>query len=177
MTVPSTCHPSIPGGLLYHSSGDGLAPPPAAMQQVRMSYAMTRAEREAFLANTRVGILAVQQPDHGPLAVPVWYEYAPGGAVRVVTGPDSEKARLLRAAGRASLTVQAETPPYQYVYVEGPVTLGEPDPERDIRATALRYLGEQMGQAYLAMTADQPAVLVELRPERWRSVDYHKMTL
>jgi hypothetical protein len=32
-----------------------------------------------------------------------------------------------------------------------------------------------MGQAYLAMTADQPAVLVELRPERWRSVDYRKM--
>jgi PPOX class probable F420-dependent enzyme len=177
MTVPSTCHPSIPGGLLYHSSGDGLAPPPAAMQQVRMSYAMTRAEREAFLANTRVGILAVQQPDHGPLAVPVWYEYAPGGAVRVVTGPDSEKARLLRATGRASLTVQTETPPYQYVYVEGPVTFGKPDLERDIRATALRYLGEQMGQAYLTMTADQPAVLIELRPERWRSVDFHKMAV
>jgi len=140
-----------------------------------MSYAMTRAEREAFLADTRVGILAVQQPRRGPLAVPVWYHYAPGTVVRVVTGPDSEKARLLRAAGRASLTVQSEQAPYQYVHVEGRITFGEPDPERDIRAMAIRYLGEQMGQAYLAMTADQPAVLVELRPERWRSVDYRKM--
>jgi PPOX class probable F420-dependent enzyme len=165
------------GGHGDESPGDGVAPAPEALQQGAMSYAMTRAERETFLAETRVGILAVQQPGHGPLAVPVWYEYAPGGAVRVVTGPDSEKARLLRAAGRASLTVQAETPPYQYVYVEGPVTLGEPDPERDIRATALRYLGEQMGQAYLTMTADQPAVLIELRPERWRSVDFHKMAV
>ena len=31
---------------------------------------MTRAEREAFLADTRVGILAVEQPGRGPLAVP-----------------------------------------------------------------------------------------------------------
>jgi PPOX class probable F420-dependent enzyme len=146
-----------------------------AAKSISMSYAMTRAEREAFLADTRVGILAVQQPGHGPLAVPVWYHYAPGGVVRVVTGPDSDKARLLRAAGRASLTVQSETAPYQYVHVEGPVAFVEPDHERDIRAMAIRYLGEQMGKAYLAMTADQPGVLVELRPERWRSVDYRKM--
>lgn len=142
-----------------------------------MSYAMTRKEREAFLADTRVGILAVQQPGRGPLAVPVWYHYAPGDVVRVVTGPDSEKAHLLRAAGRASLTVQTETAPYQFVYVEGPVTFGAADPERDIRALAIRYLGEQMGEAYLAMTADQASVLIELRPEHWRSVDYHKMAV
>jgi PPOX class probable F420-dependent enzyme len=140
-----------------------------------MSYAMTRAEREAFLADTRVGILAVEQPGRGPLAVPVWYHYAPGGAVRVVTGPDSEKARLLHAAGRASLTVQSETAPYQYVHVEGPIAFPEIDHARDVRAMAIRYLGDQMGEAYLAMTADQPAVLVELRPARWRTVDYRKM--
>ncbi len=142
-----------------------------------MSLAMTRAERETFLAETRVGILAVEQPGHGPLAVPVWYHYAPGGVVRVVTGPDSDKARLLRAAGRASLTVQTEQAPYQYVHVEGPITFGEPDHERDVRATALRYLGDQMGEVYLAATADQAGVLVEMCPERWRSVDYRKMEL
>src|SRR4029450_6817041 len=86
MTVPSTLPPVYPGRAATTSSGDGLAPPPATMQQVQGSNARRRAAREAFLSNTRVGILAVQQPDHGPLAVPVWYEYAPGGAVRVVTG-------------------------------------------------------------------------------------------
>ncbi len=143
-----------------------------------MSYAMTRAAREAFLAETHCGILAVSEPERGPVAVPVWYHYAPGGVVRIVTGADSVKGRLLRAAGRASLCVQTETAPYQYVSVEGPVTFAEPDFERDVRAMALRYLGEQMGEMYLAMTAEERArerqVLVELRPARWRSVDYHK---
>jgi hypothetical protein len=44
---------------------------------------------------------------------------------------------------------------------------------------AIRYLGPEMGEMYLAMTADdrarEPSVLVEMRPERWRSVDYRKM--
>ena len=39
-----------------------------------MSFAMTRAEREAFLAETRVGILGVVEPRRGPLTVPVWYQ-------------------------------------------------------------------------------------------------------
>ena len=145
-----------------------------------MSFAMTRAEREDFLAETRVGILGVVEPRRGPLTVPVWYHYEPGGVVRVVTGAASLKGRLLRAAGRMSLCAQTETPPYKYVSVEGPVAFAEPDFARDVRAVAIRYLGEQMGQLYLDMTAaeraTEPSVLVELRPERWRSVDYGKMT-
>jgi nitroimidazol reductase NimA-like FMN-containing flavoprotein (pyridoxamine 5'-phosphate oxidase superfamily) len=144
-----------------------------------MSFAMTRAEREAFLAETHVGILGVGDRDRGPLAVPVWYHYEPGGVLRVVTGANSEKARLLRAAGRMSLCAQTEAPPYRYVFVEGSIGFADPDYERDVRATALRYLGDQMGELYLQMTAEErtrePSVLVELRPERWRSVDYRKM--
>jgi len=145
-----------------------------------MSYAMTRTERERFLAETRIGMLSVAEPGRGPLTVPVWYHYEPGGVVRVVTGAASLKGRLLRAAGRMSLCAQTETPPYKYVSVEGPVAFAEPDFQRDVRAMAIRYLGEQMGQLYLDMTAAEraaePSVLVELRPERWRSVDYGKMT-
>ena len=43
---------------------------------------------------------------------------------------------------------------------------------------AIRYLGPEMGEMYLAMTDDrarEPSVLVEMRPERWRSVDFRKM--
>lgn len=144
-----------------------------------MSYAMTRAERDAFLAETHVGVLAVADPGRGPLLAPVWYAYEPGGVVRVVTAGNSVKARLLRDAGRMSLCVQTETAPYQYVVVEGAVGFGTPDFERDVRGMAVRYLGPEMGEAYLAMTAQErarnPEVLVEMRPERWRSVDYRKM--
>ena len=141
-----------------------------------MSLAMTKAEREAFLAETRVAVASISETGRGPLTVPVWHIYEPGGDVRFVTGGASRKARLLRAAGRMSLCVQEETSPYRYVSVEGPVTIGTPDWERDVRPTALRYLGQQMGEMYLQATAEEHrgAILVRLRPERWLSVDYGK---
>ena len=43
-----------------------------------------------------MGILAVADTGRGPLAVPVWYHYEPGGVVRIVTAGGSRKATLLR---------------------------------------------------------------------------------
>ena len=94
-----------------------------------------------------------------------------------VTGGGSKKIALLRRSGRLGLCVQTETAPYQYVSIEGPVTIGVPDFERDVRAMAYRYLGEQVGEMYLQMTAGQRdnSVLVSLTPQRWLSIDYRKM--
>ncbi len=142
-----------------------------------MSLAMSKAEREAFLADTHVAVISISESGRGPLTVPVWYSYEPGGVVRFVTGGGSRKARLMRQSGRLSLCVQTETAPYQYVSVEGPVTVGAPNFERDLRCMACRYLGEQMGEMYLQMTAAERdnSILVSLTPERWLSVDYRKM--
>ncbi len=143
-----------------------------------MSLAMTKNAREAFLAETRVAVVSIADGARGPLTVPVWYAYERGGALRFVTGGSSRKARLIRAAGRLSLCVQTETPPYRYVSVEGPATITAPDYERDVRATALRYLGPQMGEMYLHATAGERAgsILVTVQPERWFTVDYGKWT-
>ena len=142
-----------------------------------MSLAMSRAEREAFLAGVHVAVISIADDGRGPLTVPIWYAYEPGGVVRFVTGGGSKKAALLRKAGRLSLCAQTETAPYQYVSIEGPVTLGPPDFERDVRAIAYRYLGEQVGEMYLQSTADERtnSILVSLTPERWITVDYTKM--
>jgi len=142
-----------------------------------MSTSMTKEEREAFLAETRVAVISVEDPGRGPLSLPVWYAYEAGKAVRFVTQGSSRKAALIRQAGRMSLCVQTESAPYKYVSVEGPATLSDPDFERDIRSMALRYLGEAMGEMYLQMTADErgDSVLVTVTPERWRTVDYTKM--
>src|SRR5690242_2798142 len=83
---------------------------------------MTRAEREAFLADVHVGVLAIDEPGRGPTAVPIWYQYEHGDVVMGIER-DTLKDRLLRAAGRATLTVQTESAPYKYVTVEGPVIL------------------------------------------------------
>jgi nitroimidazol reductase NimA-like FMN-containing flavoprotein (pyridoxamine 5'-phosphate oxidase superfamily) len=144
-----------------------------------MSLAMSRSEREQFLAAQRVGIVSVVEAGRGPLTLPIWYAYEPGGEVRFLTGASSRKAVLIRQAGRVSLCVQNETPPYQYVSVEGPVTIAEPDYERDVRPMAYRYLGEQLGDWYLQATAEERArgtILVRLKPEHWLTADYNKMT-
>jgi hypothetical protein len=75
--------------------------------------------------------------------------------------------------------VQSETPPYQYVSVEGPVVaLEDADVERDVRPLARRYLGRELGDRYVEATRGSGApggsVLVRVRPERWLSVDYRK---
>ncbi len=138
---------------------------------------MTRTAREAFLAETHVGVLAIAESGRGPCAVPVWYRYTPGDVVRIATLGTSRKVRLLRAAGRASLCAQMETVPYKYVSVEGPIEVLAADVEGDEREMAYRYLGAKLGERYLRMTAGDRAkeVLVLLRPERWWSVDFTKM--
>lgn len=143
-----------------------------------MSFAMTKEEREAFLAETHVAVVSIAEDGRGPLTVPVWYRYEPGGDVLIGTGRDTRKAELIRKAGRMSLLVQSETPPYKYVSIEGPVRIDEAADITELaRATAIRYLGEQMGAAYFESTQNERAesVLVVMTPERWLTVDYGKM--
>jgi hypothetical protein len=145
-----------------------------------MSLIMSRTEREAFLAGTHVGIVSIADEGRGPLTVPVWYRYTPGGELRFATGATSRKVRLLARAGRASLCVQTETPPYLYVSVERPTAIAPVDFERDTREMALRYLGPKLGEAYLATTypdGTSTEVVVRLRPERWASADFRKLGL
>jgi nitroimidazol reductase NimA-like FMN-containing flavoprotein (pyridoxamine 5'-phosphate oxidase superfamily) len=134
---------------------------------------MTKDEREAFLAGVHVGILAVDEPGRGPMALPIWYRYA-DGVVEIGMSGESVKAQLLRAAGRATLTVQTETPPYQYVSVQGPVdVLAE---QRDDFEMASRYLGPELGRWYADTNpSTEQSVLVRLTPETWRTFDFAKV--
>ena len=138
-----------------------------------MPPSMSRAEREEFLAGVHVGVLSVASGDgSGPLTIPVWYTYQPGGTVNVSTGRSTRKARAILAAGRFSLCAQDERPPYKYVTVEGPAVIEESNaPER--LELARRYLGTDGGDAYIAVnpgSADD--ILIRMTPERWISVDY-----
>lgn len=136
---------------------------------------MTKAEREAFLADLHVGVLAVAAiGDDPPLAAPIWYRYEPGGDVLLSTGADSVKARLLAAAGRASFCVQQEDIPYRFVTVEGPVVIDGPD-EVERRRIVDRYMPAELAERYFNESASYPTVTVRLTPERWRTQDYTKV--
>ncbi|HXX48484.1 MAG TPA: pyridoxamine 5'-phosphate oxidase family protein [Myxococcota bacterium] len=141
------------------------------------SLTMTRAEREAFLAAVRVGVLSIADGARGPLAVPVWYGYEPGGELWFVTDRDSRKGKLLLLVDRVSLCAQTETPPYKYVSIEGPIAAIErADLERHRRALAHRYLGRELGDRYIAGSSaeDDGSIVVRVKTERWLTVDYGK---
>ena len=140
-----------------------------------MPVTMTREEREQFLGGVHVGVLTVASVDGGgPLAVPVWYSYQPGGTVNVITGGGTRKAAAIRAAGRFSLCTQDERPPYKYVTVEGPVTIEEASHDERL-ALARRYLGPEGGDAYVSANATGGQIVVRMTPEHWLTVDYGKV--
>jgi hypothetical protein len=131
-------------------------------------------DRESFLAEPHVAALSVAAgPDRGPLALPIWYQYRPGGEAWVLTEAGSRKARLIAATGRFTLMVDREMPTVRYVSVEGPVTRTVPGTDELLREITERYLPPDQVQAYLdfARTELGEQVAIHLRPERWLTAD------
>ena len=136
---------------------------------------MTCQEREQFLAGVHVGVLSVaSEGGGGPLTVPVWYSYQPGGLVNVITGAGTRKAAAIRAAGRFSLCAQDERPPYKYVTVEGPVTIEDAGHDERVDL-ARRYLGLDGGDAYVTAVPTSGQIVFRMAPEHWLTVDYSKI--
>ncbi|WP_197518733.1 pyridoxamine 5'-phosphate oxidase family protein [Mycobacterium sp. ACS1612] len=133
---------------------------------------MTPEDREKFLAEDRVGVIAVERPGRAPLSVPIWYGYHPGGEVLLWTDSGTLKHRLLRDAGRFSITVQDEQPPYEYVTAEGDITGIDAASDADVRPIAIRYLGEDAGNQFTDQNLTPTSIVIRMRPRRWLGVDY-----
>jgi hypothetical protein len=130
-------------------------------------------DREFFLAEPHVAALSVSAgPARGPLTLPIWYQYAPGGEAWVLTEAASRKARLIEAAGRFTLMVDRVLPTVRYVSVEGPVTRTVPGTDALLREITERYLPPEKVAAYLEFAAELgEQVAIYLRPERWLTAD------
>jgi nitroimidazol reductase NimA-like FMN-containing flavoprotein (pyridoxamine 5'-phosphate oxidase superfamily) len=140
-----------------------------------MSFVMSAQEREAFLSGAHVGVLAVERDGRAPLAVPVWYDYEPGGEILIWIQRDTLKDKAIRKAGRFSFAVQSEAIPYRYVTAEGPVTAMDSAPTRPeaLRITR-RYLSEADAVAYVDGSLGEISLMVRMRPEKWLSNDQSK---
>jgi Pyridoxamine 5'-phosphate oxidase len=131
-------------------------------------------DREQFLAEPHIAALSVSDgPGRGPLTVPIWYQYQPGGEVWILTEASSRKARLIEAAGRFTLMVDRVTPTTRYVSVEGPVTRTIPGTDELRREITGRYLPPEQARAYLKLAEAEfgEEIAIYLRPERWLSAD------
>jgi PPOX class probable F420-dependent enzyme len=136
--------------------------------------AFTDTERQEFLAAKHVGVLSVAAADgRPPASVPIWYDYTPGGDIRINTGTGARKAKLIERTGAVTLVAQHEEPPYQYVVVEGTVVeTTKPTPVEVREAIAIRYLGEEGGREFIRSMEGQDSVLFTIRPDRWITADF-----
>jgi hypothetical protein len=131
-------------------------------------------DRESLLAEPHVAALSVADgPERGPLTLPIWYQYRPGGEAWVLTEAGSRKARLIAAAGRFTLMVDRIRPTVRYVSVEGPVTRTVPGTDELLREITERYLPPDQVQAYLDFARAElgEQIAIHLRPERWLTAD------
>ena len=133
---------------------------------------MTNEDREKYLSDVHVGVIAVERPGRAPLSVPIWYGYEPGGEVLLWTESNSLKHRLLQDAGRFSITVQDEQPPYKYVTAEGDITSIRSATDADVRPLAIRYLGVEAGNQFTDQELTPTSIVIRMRPQRWLSFDY-----
>ncbi|MEU1281553.1 pyridoxamine 5'-phosphate oxidase family protein [Streptomyces sp. NPDC005805] len=138
--------------------------------------ALSREEREQFLAEPHVAALAVdagEKGDRAPLTVPIWYQYAPGGDVWIMTGRDSRKGRLIAEAGRFTLMTDRLEPTIRYVSVEGPVIATEEATREQLTEISARYLPPEKVAGYVefAWANHGEQVVIRMRPERWVSSD------
>ncbi|OBH81572.1 pyridoxamine 5'-phosphate oxidase family protein [Mycobacterium sp. E2989] len=135
--------------------------------------AFTESERQEFLAGKHVAVLSVAADGRPPASVPIWYDYTPGGDIRIMTGASSRKTRLIERAGAVTLVVQREEPPYQYVVVEGSIVeTTDPAPHDVQEAIAIRFLGEEGGRAFIRSMEGVEEVMYTIRPDRWLSADF-----
>ncbi|GGV10959.1 pyridoxamine 5'-phosphate oxidase family protein [Streptomyces spectabilis] len=137
--------------------------------------ALTREEREEFLAEAHIAALAVDSGEEGraPVTVPIWYQYEPGGEIWIMTGKGSRKAQLIAAAGRFTLMVERLEPSIRYVSVEGPVVATEPATREQLHEISARYLPADKVDGYVEMAwkGHGEQVVIRLRPQRWVSSD------
>lgn len=139
------------------------------------SFTMTVEERETFLADVHVAVVSFNRADRGPLVMPIWYVYEPGGELWFTTGAASRKSGDLGPGQRLSLCAQVEAFPSRYVSVEGPIASVRAASDDDLRRLARRYLGRVRGDWYTADTEGRAEALrVAMTPERWHTVDYSK---
>src|SRR5258708_24830824 len=131
-------------------------------------------DRELFLAEPHIAAVSVSAGrGRGPVTVPIWYQYEPGGDAWVLTSAGSWKARLIEAAGRFTLMVERVAPTVRYVSVEGPVTRTVPGTDELLREITVRYLPPEKVPAYLEFAKAElgEQVAIYLRPHRWLAAD------
>jgi PPOX class probable F420-dependent enzyme len=123
--------------------------------------------RNFLLERSRTGKLATVRKDGRPHVVPVWFDLD-GDTIVFTTWHQTVKATNIRRDPRVCMCVDDETPPFNFVQIEGTAELID-DPgalAHWARRIAGRYMGTDLAEAYGKRNSVTGELLVRLTPTR-----------
>ena len=123
-------------------------------------------EREQFLKQPHVAILATIGPGNRPHAMPIWYLYENGDFI-ILTGEGSQKHRNVERHPQVTLAIDRRDLPYYAVMIQGTATLGPPPSDALRLRLATRYLGAEGGAAYTARRRGTKSVTIRVHPDKF----------
>jgi PPOX class probable F420-dependent enzyme len=129
-----------------------------------------REDRESFLNEANVAILATVARGGRAHAVPIWYIYEDGVFI-MSTGRGSQKHRNIEAHPDVMLVLDRRTLPYYAVMVQGAAEIGPALSQEERRRIAVRYLGEELVEGYMARVAGGDSVSIRLQPRK--IIEFH----
>ena len=126
---------------------------------------MSEQEREEFLKEANVAVLATVGGGGRAHAAPIWYLYEDGVFI-MSTGRGSQKHRNVEAQPEITLVVDRRSLPYYAVMAQGRAEIGPRLADEERRRMAVRYLGEELARAYLERVSGEDSVTIRLRPRK-----------
>ena len=120
---------------------------------------------EDFLRQANVAVLATVDSKGRAHAAPIWYLYEAGELI-MSTGRGSQKHRNIEAHPDVTLVVDRRDVPYYAVMAQGRAEIGAPLSDEERLKLAVRYLGDEVGQAYVARTRGCDSITIRLRPRK-----------
>ena len=131
---------------------------------------MSEQDREELLKEPNVAVLATVGRGGRAHAAPIWYLYEDGEFI-MGTGRGSQKHRNVEAHPEVTLVIDRRSLPYYAVMAQGKAEVGPPLSDDQRMQMAVRYLGEELGRAYIARTSGEGSVTIRLRPRKL--IEYH----
>ena len=115
----------------------------------------------------RTAKVGVVRDDGSPQVAPVWIA-RDGDEIVFTTGANTVKGKAILRDGRVSLCLDNETPPFDFVTING-TTATSTDPDELLewaRRIAGRYMGSEHAESYGRRNAVPPEMVVRVTPSK-----------
>ena len=126
---------------------------------------MTSSHVESMLKEANVAVLATVDTKGHAHAAPIWYLFEDGDFL-ISTGRGSQKHLNVEAHPHVTLVIDKREVPYLAAMVRGKAQIEDGFSEDQRQELAFRYLGEEVGRAYLKSTEGGSSITIRLRPDK-----------